>query len=113
MEISLEGFSLHVKNVEESLAFYSRIPGAKVIFHERGHIAIVLLGKNTLNLVRLDVQPPFHLEFDVDNVDKVYEFFRGEKFPSEGKPENKPWGERSFHSKDPDGNLLEFAQKTE
>jgi catechol 2,3-dioxygenase-like lactoylglutathione lyase family enzyme len=110
MKISLEGFSIHVKDVEQSLAFYTRIPGATVTYHEPGHIALVSIGKNTLNLVRLDLKPSFHLEFEVDDVDEVYERFQRENFPTESQPENKPWGERAFHCKDPDGSFLEFAK---
>ncbi len=108
--VSLDGFAIHVQDVERSLAYYLRIPGASVELHRPGHIAVLRFGNNRLNLVRLDLQPPFHLEFEVEEVDQLYADFRGEAFPTEGAPEDKPWGERTFYSHDPDGSLVEFSK---
>ncbi|MBO0937280.1 VOC family protein [Fibrella sp. HMF5335] len=108
--VSLDKFALHVNDVEQSMAYYQRIPGAKLIMHQPGHIAILQLGKNELNLVRLDIMPPFHLEFEVDEVDQLYADFQAQSFPTDGPPEDKPWGERTFYSKDPDGYLMEFSR---
>lgn len=109
VSVSLDKFAIHVKNVEQSMAYYNRIPGAELIMHQPGHIAIFRLGKNELNLVRLDIMPPFHLEFEVEQVDALYDQFRKDDFPVETAPEDKPWGERTFYSHDPDGNLMEFS----
>ncbi|MBA3944565.1 MAG: VOC family protein [Herpetosiphonaceae bacterium] len=111
MNVSLDGFAIHVQDVERSLEFYQRIPGAEVVTHRPGHIAIIRLGKNTLNLVKLNLQPPFHLEFEVEDVDALYAAFQAAGFPTEGQPENKPWGERTVYSKDPEGNHLEFSKR--
>lgn len=111
LKVNLEGISLHVKDVEKSLSFYQKIPGAKVIVHQQGHFAQVQIGKNPINLVRLDIQPGFHIEFEVEDVDKIYEYLRDIDFKLDSKPEDKPWGERIFSLKDPDGNILEFEKK--
>lgn len=108
--VSLDKFAIHVKDVERSMAYYQRIPGAKLIMHQPGHIAIFQLGKNELNLVRLDLMPPFHLEFEVAEVDRLYADFQRDDFPTQSPPEDKPWGERTFYSRDPDGNLMEFSR---
>ena len=108
--VSLDKFAIHVANVEASMAYYQRIPGAKLVMHQPGHIAIFQLGKNELNLVRLDIKPPFHLEFEVEEVDRLYEEYQQASFPTQGPPEDKPWGERTFYSRDPDGNLMEFSR---
>lgn len=110
MKISLDGFSIHVHDVEKSLEYYSKLNGAVVLMHELGHIAQVSIGKGRLNLVKLDRQPPFHLEFEVDNIDEVYEELKHQGFLTEGKPETKPWGETTFYLIDPEGNLLEFSK---
>lgn len=113
MNVSLEGFAIHVKDVEASMAFYKRIPGAEVKLHRPGHLAIIQIGKNLLNLVRLDLQPNFHFEFETDDVDALYASFQEAGFPTEGTPETKPWGERTFYSRDPEGNHLEFSKRTD
>ena len=110
VSVSLDKFAIHVKDVEQSMAYYQRIPGAKLIVHQPGHIAIFQLGKNELNLVRLDIMPPFHLEFEVEEVDQLYANFQQDSFPVQEPPEDKPWGERTFYSHDPDGNLMEFSR---
>lgn len=110
VSVSLDKFAIHVKDVEQSMAYYQRIPGAELIMHQPGHIAIFKLGKNELNLVRLDIMPPFHLEFEVKEVDELYANFQQAAFPVQSPPEDKPWGERTFYSCDPDGNLIEFSR---
>lgn len=110
IRVSLDKFAIHVKDVEASMAYYQRIPGAELIVYQPGHIAIFKLGKNELNLVRLDLMPPFHLEFETEQVDELYADFQKEGFPVQEPPEDKPWGERTFYSRDPDGNLMEFSR---
>jgi predicted enzyme related to lactoylglutathione lyase len=48
------------------------------------------------------------IEFQVDNVDEVFE--RIENFTSDivQKPTTMPWGNRSLLFRDPDGNLVNF-----
>jgi uncharacterized glyoxalase superfamily protein PhnB len=110
IKVSLEGVAIHVRDVEAALDFYRRIPGATVLTHRPGHIAIVAIGKNALNLVRIPEQPPFHLEIETDAVDALYERLSEEGFDISGPPVNKPWGERTFYARDPEGNHLEFSQ---
>ncbi|KPV45509.1 VOC family protein [Alicyclobacillus ferrooxydans] len=108
--VSLEGFAIHVSDVEKCLEYYMKIPGAKLEVHRPKHLAVIRIGKNTLNLVNLKLQPPFHLEIETDDVDGLYEAFQREGFSTEGQPETKPWGERTFYSRDPEGNHLEFSK---
>ena len=39
MKASLEGVSLHVKDVKSSIEFYSRIPGAELVLERPGQFA--------------------------------------------------------------------------
>jgi uncharacterized glyoxalase superfamily protein PhnB len=81
-----------------------------VLTHRPGHIAIVSIGKSALNLVRIPEQPRFHLEIETDALDALYERLRTEGFDISGPPVDKPWGERTFYARDPEGNHLEFSQ---
>ncbi len=112
MKVSLEGLAIHVADVEKELQFYERIPGAKVLTHRRGHIAIVAIGKNTVNLVRIPEQPPFHLEVETDSLDELYNHLQAQGFNISGVPVDKPWGERTLYVRDPEGNHVEFSQRT-
>jgi catechol 2,3-dioxygenase-like lactoylglutathione lyase family enzyme len=112
MKVSLEGSAIHVADVEKELHFYERIPGAKVLTHWRGHIAIVAIGRNRLNLVRIPEQPPFHLEVETDSLDALYDNLRSQAFNISGPPVDKPWGERTFYVRDPEGNHVEFSKRT-
>ncbi len=111
MNVSLEGFAIHVRDVEKALDFYTRIPGVRVVTHRQGHIAIIAIGKNTVNLVRIPEQPPFDLELETDALDALYDHLQEEGFNISGAPVEKPWGERSFYARDPEGNHLEFSQR--
>jgi uncharacterized glyoxalase superfamily protein PhnB len=56
--------------------------------------------------------------FHVDDVDKIYLFFRNSKEISknisfEQPSKNAPWGERYFHIREPDGYELSFAKPIE
>ena len=43
-DITLEGLSLHVSDVERSIEFYSRIPGAQLVGHRPGQFARFQIG---------------------------------------------------------------------
>ena len=45
MSTSLEGVSLHVADVEKSVAFYSKLPGAQLIMHREGEFAKFKIGE--------------------------------------------------------------------
>lgn len=49
--------------------------------------------------------------FSVEDVDEAYEFVLSKGMKPETKPTNKPWGNREFILKDPDGFKLVFFKK--
>ncbi len=108
--VSLEGVTLHVKDVEASLQFYQKVPGAQVLVHRPGQFALLRLGACRLGLLR-DDSLAFHLEADVTDVDAMYEQVLSLGMRAEGPPQNKPWGGRDFYVHDPDGNIIEFSGK--
>lgn len=105
-EISLDGVTLHVADVERSLAFYERIPGAKLVNHRPGEFALFQIGQGRLGLLQLGTG--FHVELSTDNVDEVYAQLHARGIQSDGAPADRPWGERTFTLRDPDGNTIEF-----
>lgn len=42
--VSLDGLTLPVENVEKSLEFYQKMPGATVTFHRPGQFALLQIG---------------------------------------------------------------------
>jgi catechol 2,3-dioxygenase-like lactoylglutathione lyase family enzyme len=107
MTVSLAGLTLHVADVDRSLQFYSRLPGAAVLFHLPGRFALLRLGQGRLGLLA-DRARPFHVELEVPDLDAAAADLRALGFEVDG-PTERRWGERDVLAQDPDGNLLEFA----
>ena len=109
MSISLVGATLHVADVERSLAFYQRLPGASLMFHMNGRFALLRIGAGRLGLLK-DDKRPFHLEVDCPDLDATYAQLQELGIKTDGPPTVRPWGERDLWVIDPDGNLVEFGQ---
>jgi len=111
LNVSLEGLTLQVADVEQSLAFYSRLPGARVGAHRPGAFALLYIGKGQLGLLKKSIGPT-HLEFDSADPDALYQQLKEAGFPVEEPPTLKGWGEfggeYDFTFHDPDGYTLEF-----
>jgi catechol 2,3-dioxygenase-like lactoylglutathione lyase family enzyme len=108
MSISLVGVTLHVANVESSLAFYQRPPDTAVLFHMPGKFALLRIGVGRLGLLR-DEKRAFHIEVDCDDLDASCAQLKEAGFKTDG-PTARPWGERDLLVLDPDGNLVEFGE---
>jgi catechol 2,3-dioxygenase-like lactoylglutathione lyase family enzyme len=106
-QVSLEGLTLHVADLERSLAFYNRLPGAVVEFHKPGLFAMVRIGRGRLGLLQR-AAGRFHVELEVDDLDGFYDEVRQAGIEPKGPPVRHPWGERDFQVVDPDGFVLEF-----
>jgi catechol 2,3-dioxygenase-like lactoylglutathione lyase family enzyme len=110
MNLALAGLTLHVADVDRSLAFYRRFPGAEVMFHMPGRFALLRIGGGRLGLLA-DQKRPFHIEIECADLDATYARFQELNITTDGPPSVKPWGERDFLLRDPDGNLVEVAQR--
>jgi catechol 2,3-dioxygenase-like lactoylglutathione lyase family enzyme len=107
MDVSLTGVSLHVKDIEKSKAFYLKVPGA-VLEHERpGFFARIRIGTGRINLVRLETEEDFHIEFGTSHLDELREHLAQVGIHEQGVQPDR-WGERGLITRDPDGNLVEF-----
>ncbi len=106
--ISLQGLTLHVKDVEASLEFYKKIPGVVVRVHRPGQFAMLQIGTGRLGLLRHG-EGNFHLEIETDNLEKLHEELRQNGMEVKSRPSMKSWGEYDFLVIDPDGNMVEFG----
>jgi catechol 2,3-dioxygenase-like lactoylglutathione lyase family enzyme len=109
MNISLNGVTLHVKDIQKSKEFYSKIPGAKLIHETPGQFALFQVGQGRLGLLQHG-EGKFHMEFDSADLDAMYAQLRENGLEPESPPQERPWGQRDFLAIDPDGNMVEFGQ---
>ena len=107
--ISLNGTTLHVVDVEKSLEFYQRIPGAELMVHRAGQFALLQFGQGRLGLLKWDT-PTFHIEMDSANLDAMHAQLVENGITPESLPQDHHWGQRDFLVLDPDGNMIEFGQ---
>ena len=108
-QISLEGLTIRVEDVERSLAFYTKLPGAQVVIHRKGIFALVRIGTGRLGLLQQPSAPLFHLELEtLDDLETLAQQLQASGIDQVKKPARKKWGEVDFTVRDPDGNVLEF-----
>ena len=107
---SLEGLTLHVADLDRSLEFYGKIPGARVLHHRPGNFAMLQIGKARLGLLARAQSLGFHLEIETGDLEAMYAQLRAAGIEPKTPPTKKPWGEVDFTVTDPDGNLVEFGE---
>ena len=110
MTTSLEGVSLHVADVEKSVAFYSKLPGAKLIMHRAGQFAKFKVGEGHIQVVAI---PPahdknFHIEVNAPDLHALHDQLKAAGIEPDSPPTVQSFGRTNFRVRDPDGNILEF-----
>jgi catechol 2,3-dioxygenase-like lactoylglutathione lyase family enzyme len=108
-ETSLAGLTLHVRDLERSLEFYKRLPGAKIVVYRPDEFAMLRIGHGRLGLLQAKLPTSFHVEFESFDLNGLYEDLRSAGIEPDAPPEEKQWGETDFRAVDPDGNILEFG----
>jgi catechol 2,3-dioxygenase-like lactoylglutathione lyase family enzyme len=109
MSTIFESVSLHVADVEQSVAFYSKLPGAKLIMHHPGQFAKFKFGGGHIQVVGIPAQEKnFHIELDAPDLRVLYEQLKAAGIEPDGPPTMQSFGRTNFHVHDPDGNVLEF-----
>lgn len=124
-QISLEGLSLTVENMEHSIEFYEGKLGLKVELNASPDFALLRIGGDgggTIGLLSKEisekegVEPStssqkraVHIEFSTNNLDILSEELKAKGVIFHVPPHDEPW-ERSMTAFDPDGYSVEFAQ---
>ncbi len=122
LNIRLDGFTLSVRDIERSVAFYRDMFGFAVEQMRGKAFALLRLGNVTLGLLAESVMVSrgvpaldeaqhrnFELELTTDDLDATYATLQARGVVFRGPPETKPW-ERSVQASDPDGYTIEIAQ---
>jgi catechol 2,3-dioxygenase-like lactoylglutathione lyase family enzyme len=109
MTVTFESVSLHVADVEKSVAFYSKLPGAQLIMHRRDQFAKFKFGGGHIQVVGTPAQEKsFHIELNAPDLQALYETLKTAGIEPEGPPTLQSFGRTQFRVLDPDGNVLEF-----
>lgn len=109
MSTSLEGVSLHVADVEKSVAFYSKLPGAQLIMHREGQFAKFKIGDGHIQVVAIPLtEKSFHIEMNAPDLHALYDNLKAAGIEPDGHPTERSFGRTNFRVHDPDGNILEF-----
>ena len=111
----------YVESLNRSVEFYRNVIGLRVRIEGDGYVEFEmentkfslfersklpeLIGRNGGN------PPCGEIGFLIDDVDAEAERLRGLGVEILRGPVDRPWRERTLHVADPDGNIIEFAQK--
>ena len=129
----ISAVTLIIKNMNKSCNFYSQIPGFKLVYggssndsfttfqigksNTAGYLNLELVANYAINNFNNDIDRKHsgRIIFYVDDVDKLYSYFKSNKEISntiiiEIEPKDASWGERYFHIREPDGYQLSFAE---
>ena len=116
----ISAVTLSVSNMKRSVEFYSNLPNLKMVYggsdSQFTSYLIDDVAKSYLNLKLNEKHSTGsgRIIFYVDDVDEVFAYMENDETISrlcklESKPEDAAWGERFFHTLDPDGYKLSFA----
>ncbi len=111
----------YVESLDQSVKFYRNVIGLRVRIEGDGYVEFEmentkfsLFERSKLpELIGRDGgNPPCgEIGFLIDDVDAEAERLRGLGVEILRGPVDRPWRERTLHVADPDGNIIEFAQK--
>ena len=112
--LSFESVSLHVADVERSVAFYSKLPGAQIVLHFPGKFAKFRFGDGCVQVVGIPPGPKsFHIELNAPDLDALHGELKAAGIEPDGPPALQPFGRTNFRIHDPDGNVLKFDTPSE
>jgi lactoylglutathione lyase len=111
----------YVASLERSIPFYRDVIGLKMRIEGDGY-AEFEMDNTKFSLFERSKLPELigrqggtapcgEIGFIIDDIDEVAERLKGLGVEILTGPIDRPWGERTLHIGDPDGNIIEFAQK--
>ena len=111
----------YVDSLSRSVAFYRDVIGLRVRIEGDGYVEFEMENTKFSLFERSKLpgligreggNPPCgEIGFLIDDVDAEAERLRGLGAEILSGPVDRPWRERTLHIADPDGNIIEFAQK--
>lgn len=111
----------YVKSLKRSVTFYREVLGLKVRTEGDGYVEFEMDNTKFSLFERSKLPeligregggpPCSEIGFRIDDVDGEAERLRGLGVEILSGPVDRPWHERTLHIADPDGNIIEFAQK--
>ncbi len=111
----------YVTSLERSTTFYRDVTELEVrragdgyVEFDLDNVKLALFERSKLpELIGRDAgtAPCGEIGFIVDDVDATAERLKSLGVKTLTGPIDRPWGERTLHIADPDGNVIEFAQK--
>jgi catechol 2,3-dioxygenase-like lactoylglutathione lyase family enzyme len=115
---AVSGLALSVKSLKKTVPFYEAL-GFECRKQDETHAALysnwfwidcLVIGKD--ERAKLEKGGAVVTYLSVDDVDKFHKHLLSKKIKPASKPEDKPWGNREFVLRDPDGyNLVIFKRK--
>ncbi|MEU3270607.1 VOC family protein [Saccharomonospora sp. NPDC006951] len=111
----------YVESLQRSVAFYTGVLGMDVRIDGDGYVEFAMDNTKFALFERAKLPeliggeggraPCGEIGFIVDDVDAEARRLRAAGVPILTGPIDRPWRERTLHIADPDGNIVEFAQK--
>ncbi|AJK81643.1 MULTISPECIES: VOC family protein [Mycobacterium avium complex (MAC)] len=111
----------YVESLERSVTFYRDVIGLEVRIEGDGYVEFEMPNTKFSLFERSKLPeligreggtaPCGEIGFLVDDVDEEATRLRGLGVEILSGPVDRPWRERTLHIADPDGNVIEFAQK--
>jgi lactoylglutathione lyase len=119
---SVDHVILYVEDLDESIAFYRDVVGLEVKLRDRAYAEFVTDGTKFGLFPRRELPgligreapeggPAAEVLFLVEDVDAEAARLRRSGAAILAGPTDRPWGHRTVHIADPDGNIVEFAQQ--
>ena len=107
--------AFRVKNLEECERFYTDVMGMKLLHRANENLVYLTCGNDNLSLARAKSEPQDggvfdHYGFIVESkksLDDWYDYFKSIDVPVMDQPHDHADGARSFHIKDPAGNIIQ------
>ena len=107
--------AFRVKNMEECEKFYTDVMGMKLLNRANDNLVYLTCGNDNLSLARSDSEPNDGGVFDhygfivesKESVDAWHDYFKSINVPVIDQRHDHADGARSFHIKDPAGNIIQ------